>query len=155
MILNYFMKEYMKWKYSINNINLIFIPLVITLFLEILISIFLGLKNKYNYKKIILINVITNPLLNIINILTNLSISIYLSACFGMNMYVASNIQILILEMIVVFIETFYYYKYMIYEKTFILNFINNKMLKIFVYSLILNTISYSGGKLIHICLHI
>ena len=146
----------MNWEH-ISSLKLYyyFIPLIITLFLEIVMSILLGVRRKENIKKIIFINVITNVLLNIINIHTNFKISVFLSAYFGINIYTAKNIQIFILELIVLIIETLYYCKYMIYEENFILNVINNKLFKYFIYSLLLNLVSYFGGKIIHICLNI
>ena len=146
----------MNWEH-ISSLKLYyyFIPLIITLFLEIVMSILLGVRRKENIKKIIFINVITNVLLNIINIHTNFKISVFLSAYFGINIYTAKNSQIFILELIVLIIETIYYCKYMIYEENFILNVINNKLFKYFIYSLLLNLVSYFGGKIIHICLNI
>lgn len=146
----------MNWEHiSSLKLNYYFIPLIITLFLEIVMSILLGVRRKENIKKIIFINVITNVLLNIINIHTNFKISVFLSAYFGINIYTAKNSQIFILELIVLIIETLYYCKYMIYEENFILNVINNKLFKYFIYSLLLNLVSYFGGKIIHICLNI
>ena len=137
------------------KIHYYLIPLFITLLLEVLMSIILGVRRKENLKKILFINVITNLILNIINVHTNFKISIYLSAYYGIKIHTAKNIQLLILELIVLIVETIYYYKHMVYEEKFMLNFINNKLLKCFVYSLVLNLVSYFGGEIIHICLNV
>ena len=141
----------------ISNLKLHYylIPLFITLILEISMSIILGVRRKENLKKILLINVITNLTLNIINVNTNFKVSLYLSAYYGVNLNTAKNTQLFILELFVLIVETIYYYKHMIYEEKFILNFINNKLVKCFVYSLLLNLVSYFGGEIIHTCLKI
>lgn len=131
------------------------IPLTITLVLESLMSLCLLVIKIENYKRIFIINIITNPLLNLICNLTNWKISLYMSGYLGIDVFLASNIQIYILEVLIVIIEGMYYNKYMLVEDKFILNFIKGKKMRSIVYSLILNMTSYFGGKMIHAVLNI
>ena len=131
------------------------IPLTITLVLESLMSLCLLVRKKENYKRIFIINIITNPLLNLICNLTNWKISLYMSGYLGIDVFLASNIQIYILEVLIVMVEGMYYNKYMLVEDKFILNFIKGKKMRSIVYSLILNMTSYFGGKMIHAVLNI
>ena len=133
----------------------IIVPLIITILLETIISFVLGIRKKANYKKILFINLISNPIFNIINIFTNFKISVYLSAFIGINMYIASSVQIYVLEFLIIVFEALYYNKYMEYEAKFLLNIINNNKYKYLVYSLLLNSTSYLGGAAIHKCLNI
>lgn len=130
-------------------------PLIITLTLESIMSYILFVRKSENYIRLFIINVITNLSLNIISNLTNLKISLYMSGYLGVNLLLASNIQIYILEVIIVIVEALYYNKNMLDEDKFILNNIKNKKLRCYVYSLILNALSYFGGIMIHIILNI
>ena len=140
---------------AFEGLKKIIVPLIITILLENNISFVLGIRKKANYKKILFINLISNPIFNIINIFTNFKISVYLSAFIGINMYIASSVQIYILEVLIIVFEALYYNKYMEYEAKFFLNIIDNNKYKYLVYSLLLNSTSYLGGAAIHKCLNI
>ena len=118
-------------------------------------SYILFVRKSENYIRLFIINVITNLSLNIISNLTNLKISLYMSGYLGVKLLFASNIQIYILEVIIVIVEALYYNKNMLDEDKFILNNIKNKKLRCYVYSLILNALSYFGGIMLHITLNI
>ena len=133
----------------------IIIPLIITLALESIMSYILFVRKSENYIRLFIINVITNLSLNIISNLTNLKISLYMSGYLGVKLLFASNIQIYILEVIIVIVEALYYNKNMLDEDKFILNYIKNKKLRCYVYSLMLNALSYFGGIMIHSTLNI
>ena len=126
------------------------IPLTITLILESLMSFCLLVRKKENYKRLFLINIITNPLLNLICNLINWKISLYICGYLGIDVFLASNIQIYILEVLVVIVEGMYCNKYMLPEDKFVLNVIKSKKARNFVYSLLLNMTSYFGGKMVH-----
>ena len=133
----------------------IIIPLIITLALESIMSYILFVRKSENYIRLFIINVITNLSLNIISNLTNLKISLYMSGYLGVKLLFASNIQLYILEVIIVIVEALYYNKNMLDEDKFILNYIKNKKLRCYVYSLMLNALSYFGGIMIHSTLNI
>lgn len=98
--------------------------LIITIIIEVLISIILGIRDKKDILIIILANIFTNPLVT--------SIPTYFQICYGM---VSRNIVVLLLEIFAVVSEGYIYYKSLKYKK-------NNG----FVLSLILNLSSYLIG---------
>lgn len=128
----------------------VLIPLIITLIFECIMNYILRVNKCYNYKLTILINVITNSIFNIIQIVYLFKISACFSACFGVSVRYVYDIMIYLLEIIIIYVESIFYNKYMISEKSFLLNFIKNKKYRCLFYSAILNLISYFGGKIIH-----
>jgi hypothetical protein len=103
--------------------------LLITEFLEILIAVILGIRNKEDILNIFLVNVITNPPL--------VSIMIYLNLRFFYN---DNTIYLILLEVIAFIIEGTIYIKVL-----------RNKRINGFILSLILNCASFILGNLIDI----
>lgn len=140
--------------YNRNMIQILFygiiIPLIITLLLECVASYFLKVKKNNNYRLLISINLITNPIFNIMQIMFLFKFSVYLSANFGVSVRSAYNIIIYIMEVIIICVEGTLFNKYMDFEETFSLNIIIDRKRQCIVYSIILNFISYFGGKIIH-----
>lgn len=101
--------------------------LILTIILEITLSLVLGLRKK-DLINVLLVNILTNPLLNAIHPLFLFE--------YGKNVQMTC---ILILEIIVVIVEGFIYYKTLNYKK------INGYLL-----SLILNVFSYSLGLIVN-----
>lgn len=102
--------------------------LIITIVLEVIIAIVIGIKNKKDILNVVLVNAITNPFVTIVPLLINLK--------FG---YVYRNIAFYILEILVVFIEGFIYKRVLKFKK---LNYL--------VISLILNIASFGIGEIIN-----
>ena len=80
--------------------------LIITLIAELSIAIILKIKNKKDILNIILVNLLTNPLLN--------AIIIYINVFYSIK---ARNISLIFLEILVIFIEGFIYKKVLEYKK--------------------------------------
>ena len=103
------------------------ISLTITLVVEVSIAFILKYRKK-DLVNVLLVNILTNPLLN--------SIIVAINYYYGLK---ARNISLLILEILVVIIEGFIYQKYLTRRK------ING-----YILSLILNIASYGIGLLIN-----
>lgn len=113
----------------LNNIPIMMIRcLLITIFIEIILSIILKIKNKKDLLNIVLVNIMTNPLV--------VTISIYFNIRYGIW---ERNIIIFILEILAIISEGFVYRKFLEYNK------INPYFL-----SIILNFSSYSIGEIIN-----
>ena len=114
---------------SINDLPIIMARcLILTIIIEVIIGIILGIRNKKDLLNIILVNVVTNP------IVVSFPILIYL--LFGYNYEMLS---LYILEIVTLFVEGFIYKKVLIYKK-----------INPFLISLILNLSSYLIGELIN-----
>jgi len=102
--------------------------LALTLIIEIVVAAILGVRKKSDFLLILLVNIITNPLLvqtlNIMNYFINERPQWYV---------------ILFLEAIVVVAEGLLYR-----------NRLNYKKINPFIFSLILNTLSYFGGDIVY-----
>ena len=103
------------------------ISLTCTLIIEISIAFILGYRKK-DLLNVMLVNILTNPLLN--------SSVVAINYYYGLK---ARNISVYILEVLVVLIEGFIYYKYL-----------ERKKINGFLLSLILNIASYGIGLLIN-----
>ena len=103
------------------------ISLTITLFIELSFAFILKYRGK-DLINVLLVNILTNPLLN--------SIIVAINYYYGLK---ARNISLIILEILVVIVEGFIYHKYLTRKK------ING-----FLLSLILNIASYGLGLLIN-----
>lgn len=101
--------------------------LIITIFLEIIIAYILGYRKK-DLINVLLVNILTNPLLNCITV----SVNFY----FGILM---RNIVLIILEIIVLIIEGIIYQKYL-----------DRKKINGYLLSFILNTSSFFIGMIIN-----
>ena len=114
---------------SINDLPIIMARcLILTIIIEVIGGIILGIRNKKEILNVILVNVVTNP------IVVSFPILIYL--LFGYNYEMLS---LYILEIVTLFVEGFIYKKVLIYKKT-----------NPFLISLILNLSSYLIGELIN-----
>ena len=107
--------------------KVMFISLMCTLVIELTISYILKYRNK-DLLNVLLVNIITNPLLN--------SIIVAINYYYGLRI---RNVSLIVLELLVLFIEGFIYKKYLCNRK------INGYLL-----SLILNVSSYGLGLLIN-----
>lgn len=114
---------------SLNNIPFIMIRcLVLTVIIELLLALILGVRNKKDIINVILVNVITNP------IVVMTPIILYLN--FGS---LISKISLLILEVLTVLVEGLIYKKVLEYKK-----------INWFLLSLILNVTSFIIGEVIN-----
>ena len=112
----------------INDLPIVMIrSLLITIIVEITIAIILKYRKK-DLLNILLVNILTNPLLN--------SLTVYINFYYGLTI---RNISLIIMEILVVIIEGMIYQKYLGKRN------INGYML-----SLILNISSYCCGLLIN-----
>lgn len=102
---------------------------ILTVIIEICASLIIGIKNKKDLLNVILVNVMTNPLVN--------AITIFFNFYFGI---LGRNICLTILEILVVISEGFVYKKYLKFNK-----------INPYVVSLILNTFSYFLGEVINL----
>jgi len=115
---------------SLNSLPLLLIRcLLLTIIIELIIALILGVRNKKDIINIILVNVITNPIVVMSQTL------LYIK--FGYNI---EMIGIAILEVLVVLVEGLIYKKVLNYKK------INPILL-----SLILNALSFLIGELINL----
>lgn len=103
--------------------------LVSTIVIEILVSFFIGVRDKKDVFNVLLVNVLTNPLVVSISYLVNLRYGLF-----------RKNIVLIFLELFAFLIEGFIYKRVLEYKK------ING-----YLVSLILNIISYSLGIVINI----
>ena len=102
--------------------------LVLTIIIEVVIGIIIGIRNKKDILNVVLVNMITNPIVNVIPITLNVYVSLR-----------ARNISIYILEILVLFTEGLIYKKVLDYKK-----------LNYFLISLILNLSSYGIGIILN-----
>ena len=102
---------------------------ILTVIIETCVSFIIGIKNKKDLLNIILVNIMTNPLVN--------SITIFLNFYFGI---FSRNVGLVILEILAVISEGFVYKKYL-----------NFKKINPYVLSLILNCSSYFIGEIINL----
>ncbi len=102
--------------------------LLLTIIIEIVIGIIVGVRDKKDFINILLVNVMTNPLV--------VSLPIYIMLRYGMK---ARYTTLAILEILTVIIEGFIYKKVLKYKK-----------INPYVLSLILNVGSYLIGEVIN-----
>lgn len=103
------------------------ICLMLTILIEVVVSLLLKVKKLKDILNIILVNVLTNPLV--------VSITFMLNAFYGVKYY---YISLIILEILAVTIEGIIYKKYLDY-----------KIINPFILSIILNLVSYLFGYII------
>ena len=103
------------------------ISLTCTLIIEIMIAILLRYRGK-DLTNVLLVNILTNPLLN--------SIVVAINYYYGLK---TRNIVLIMLEILVVFVEGFIYDKYL-----------NNRKINGYLLSVILNVSSYVLGLFIN-----
>lgn len=114
---------------SLNNLPLIMIRcLLLTIIIELIIALIIGIRDKKDIINVILVNVITNP------IVVLLPIIVYIK--FG---YTFEKISLYILEVLTVLLEGLIYKKVLKYKK-----------INPFLISLILNLASFLIGELLN-----
>ena len=101
--------------------------LVLTIIIEVIVGIIIGIRRKKDILNIILVNMITNPIVNIVPIVLNIYVSLKMR-----------NISLYTLEIVTFFTEALIYKKVLEYKK-----------LNYFLISFILNISSYGIGLLI------
>ena len=106
----------------------LFRNLILTVLIELLLALIIGIKSKKDIIIVILVNLFTNPLVTIIPFIFNIYCGI---------MY--KKISLIILEILVVLLEGY------IYKKS-----LNIKKLNPYLLSLILNISSYGVGLIIN-----
>jgi hypothetical protein len=109
-------------------IKALIISFTVTLITELIVSLIIGIRDKKDILNIILVNILTNPLL--------VSLGFYINLKYGLKW---RNILIYPMEIIVVLVEGFIYYKYLKYRK-----------INPFLLSLLLNICSYVMGLIIN-----
>lgn len=102
--------------------------LIITIVIEVIIAIIIGIHNKKDIFNVILVNIVTNPLV--------VSISVYFNYRYGLT---PRNICLIFFEIFALLFEGFIYDKYLTYKK-----------MNGFLVSIILNGSSYFIGELIN-----
>lgn len=102
--------------------------LIITILIEVIVGIIIGIRDKKDLLNIILVNIMTNPLV--------VSFPVYILLKYGQT---ARMIVLYTLEVLTVLAEGFVYFKFFKYKK------ING-----FLVSLILNLSSYLIGEVIN-----
>ncbi len=116
----------------INELPIVMIRcLLITLIIELIVAIIIGVRKKKDIFNIILVNIITNPLV--------VSINLYFSFLY---LQKGKIISLIILEILAFLIEGIIYNKY-----------INFNKINPFLLSLVLNVSSFVIGKFIQILL--
>jgi hypothetical protein len=113
----------------VNDLPIIMIRcLLLTIVIEIIVGIIVGVRDKKDFINILLVNVLTNPLV--------VSLPIYLMIRYGPK---ARYISLGVLEVLAVLVEGFIYHKVLKYKK-----------INPYVLSLILNLSSYLIGEVIN-----
>lgn len=102
--------------------------LVLTIIIELVVGIIIGIRNKKDILNVILVNMITNPFVTIVPVTLNIYVSVQ-----------ARTIALYILEVIVLFTEG------LIYKKV-----LNYKKINWLLISLILNFASFGIGEIIN-----
>lgn len=102
--------------------------LILTIIIEVIVGIIIGIREKKDILNVVLVNMITNPIVNIVPITLNIYVSLK-----------ARNISIYILEILVFFTEGLIYKKVLRYKR-----------LNYFLISLILNIASYGTGIILN-----
>ena len=102
--------------------------LILTIMIETIVGIIIGIRNKKDILNVILVNMITNPFVTIVPITLNIYVSVQ-----------ARTIALYILEVVVLFTEGLIYKKVLSYKK---INWL--------LISLILNFASFSIGEIIN-----
>ena len=114
---------------NLNNLPYILVGyLLLTIILEVSLSFLLGLRKK-DIIYVVLVNVLTNPILNVVNV--------YCTILYLKNGYI---ISLVILEILAFIIEGLIYKKVLTYKK-----------IKPMILSLILNVFSFGIGYIINI----
>ena len=112
----------------INYIIQILFNLSLTLIIETIVALLLKVRNKNDLLNVLIVNYITNPIINISMIII----------MYFIKSNIIINSFIFIFELLVV------YYEYVFYKKRFIYNRIN-----LLLFSFILNLISFLSGYVI------
>lgn len=113
----------------LNNLPFIMLKcLILTIIIEIVVAVFLKVKNKKDFLNIALVNILTNPIV--------VSVPVFFNIKYGV---LERRIGLVVLEILTLIVEGTIYKKY-----------INFKKINPYVLSLILNLSSYLIGELIN-----
>ena len=114
---------------KLNDLPFIMIrALLVTIFVELIVSLIIGIRNKKDLINIVLVNIMTNPLV--------VSIPVYFNIKYGL---IYRHVVLFILEILAVLSEGYIYSKYL-----------NFKKINPYILSLILNISSYLIGCIIN-----
>jgi len=102
--------------------------LILTIIIEVIVGIIIGIREKKDILNVVLVNMITNPIVNVVPIVLNVYVSLK-----------ARSISIYTLEIITLFTEGLIYKKVLKYKK-----------INYFLISLILNLSSYGIGEILN-----
>ena len=102
--------------------------LSITVLVEVIMAIIIGIRDKKDLLNVVLVNIVTNPIV--------VTIPVYFNYRYGL---LQRNICLVIFEIATLFFEGFIYYKYLNYKK------ING-----FLVSAILNLASFAVGEMVN-----
>lgn len=102
--------------------------LILTILIEVTVALIIGIRKRKDIINVILVNMITNPIVNIIPITLNVYIGLY-----------ARNISLIVLEIFALFTEAFIYKEVLKYKK-----------INWFLVSLILNAASFGIGEILN-----
>lgn len=102
--------------------------LICTIIIEVVVALIIGIRKKKDITNVILVNMITNPIVNIVPVTLNVYVSLY-----------ARNISLIILEVVTLFVEG------IIYKFT-----LDYKKINWLLISLILNLSSFGIGEIIN-----
>jgi len=105
--------------------------LILTIIIEIIVALIIGIRNKKDIFNIILVNILTNPLVT--------SIPVYFNIKYGV---FERDIALIILELFTVIIEGIIYIKFLNFKK------INSILISIY-----LNACSYFVGEIVNFIL--
>lgn len=133
----------------IENVLEILKHLAITEVVEIGIAYLIGIREKKNLILILIVNAITNITLNMFLIFVVSRQVLYLSGNTGIDMFTWYYMIVAILEIIIVFVEAFVYYKMMTLSAKCIFYKLRNKFILCLLISLILNIGSIVVGRVL------
>lgn len=102
--------------------------LILTVLIEVALALIIGIRKRKDILNVILVNTITNPIVNIVPITLNVYVSLF-----------ARNVSLIVLEVLALFVEA------IIYKFT-----LKYKKINWFLISLILNASSFGIGEILN-----
>lgn len=123
--------------------------LLVTEIVELAIAYLIGIREKNNLIIILIINVITNITLNLLLIFVVSRQVLYLSGNTGIDIFIWYYIIVVALEIIIIFVEAFVYYKMIKLSINCIFYKTKDRFALYLLISLILNVSSILVGRLL------
>lgn len=123
--------------------------LIITELFEVACAYFIGIREKYNIKIVILTNVLTNVLLNLLLKYIVSKECLFLSGNFGIDYYLLYYIAVVIMEIIIIAIEAIIYKRKMLIENKLIVEIKIKGLYNFLFISFLLNLSSILGGIIV------